>query len=475
MAVTQAVRKKLGLYYTPPDLAELITERTLADIDHVGDWAEWPRDRPVRVLDPACGDGRLLETIRVQLHLRGYSVELLGCDVDAEALAQIRHPRTRTIHGNALEHDWGDERFDIVIGNPPYLSQMASDTSRGGASRHGGGPYADVAAEFLALAVELADPTHGRVSLVLPQSILASRDAGPIRDRVDELADHAWSWWVPEQQLFDADVNVCVLGFRRPSTGPAGALAWTRVVTDELEIPALDPTWLTTDGTIGDRAELNANFRDEYYALVPAVGDHDDGPPLVTSGLIDPLTCWWGERRVKFNKRFFERPRVDVSKLEGRFASWADRKLVPKVVVANQTKLVEAVADVDGSWLPGVPVTTVIPTATDPDEVRQTVREIEAVLCSPIASAMCWHLGGGTGLSSQTVRLSPGVLASVPWPAGDLEPALAAAMEGDVVSCGRAVLSAYGCPEDRADALLSWWVRGLPSRVDPDGDDEGDD
>jgi hypothetical protein len=473
MAVTQAVRKKLGLYYTPPDLADLITERTLADIDRVGDWASWPRERPVRVLDPACGDGRLLETIRVQLHLRGYSVDLLGCDVDGDALAQIRHPRTRTIHGNALDRDWGDERFDIVIGNPPYLSQMASETSRGGSSRHGGGPYADVAAEFLALAVELADPTHGRVSLVLPQSILASRDAGPIRDRVDELADHAWSWWVPEQQLFEADVNVCVLGFRRPSTGPTGALAWTRVVTDELEIPALDPTWLTTDGTIGDRAELNANFRDEYYALVPAVGDHENGPPLITSGLIDPLTCWWGQRRVKFNKRFFERPRVDVSRLEGRFADWAARKLVPKVVVANQTKLVEAVADVDGSWLPGVPVTTVTPTATDPDEVQRTVREIEAVLCSPIASVMCWHLGGGTGLSSHTVRLSPGVLASVPWPAGDLGPALAASLEGDVVACGRAVLSAYGCPDDRADALLSWWVRGLPSRVDPDDDDEG--
>ena len=68
--------------------------------------------------------------------------------------------------------------FDVVVGNPPYLSQLAAATTRGGASRHGGGPYADAAVEFLALAVRMARSGGGRVGLVLPQSILASRDAG---------------------------------------------------------------------------------------------------------------------------------------------------------------------------------------------------------------------------------------------------------------------------------------------------------
>ena len=472
MARSQPARKKLGQYYTPPDLADLLVERTFADVDAAGDWAAWLPTRAVRVLDPACGDGRLLERVRVELHLRGYSVDAVGCDLDADALASVSHPRTRTFHANALEHDWGDERFDIVIGNPPYLSQMSSSTSRGGSSKHGGGPYADAAAEFLALAVNLADPDHGRVSLVLPQSILAARDAGPIRARVDEQADIVWSWWSAEQDWFDASVNVCVLGLRRPAAGRSAPMAWTRVVTDVLGIPHIDPAALTTDGTIGDRAELNANFRDEYYALVPAVGEDVGGPPLVTSGLIDPARCWWGERRIKFNKQFFERPRVDLSELEGRFVDWANRKLVPKVLVANQTKIVEAVADVDGAWIPGVPVTTIAPTGADDDSVRRTVLDIEAILCSPIASAMCWHLGGGTGLSTNAVRLSPGVLADVPWPAGDLTGAVDACRRGDVVDAGRQVLDAYGCDDATATALLTWWVPGLPDRAS--GDAAGD-
>ena len=464
MANTQAMRKRFGLYYTPPDLVDLLVVNVLADIDADGHFDDWPRGRPIRVLDPACGDGRLLEELRVKLHLRGLKTEMVGCDIDADALANITHPNVRTVHGNALDHDWTGEQFDIVIGNPPYLSQMASTTSRGGASKYGGGPYADAAAEFLVLAVELADPEGGRVALVLPQSILASRDAGPIRDRVDELADHAWSWWVPEQQLFDANVHVCVLGFRRPSTGPTPPLAWTRIVTDELGIPELDPTTLDTDGTIGDRAELNANFRDEYYALVPAVSDDADGPPLITSGLIDPGSCAWGEKHVKFAKQRFEHPRVDLSKLEGRFPDWARRKLVPKVLVANQTRLVEAVADPDGIWLPGVPVTTVTPLGPDgtPSGDVTIIRQIEAIYTSPIASAMCWHNGGGTGLSTQIVRLTPAVLGAVPWPAGPLDDAVAALATGDIEGCGAAVLTAYGLSASDGEALFNWWRSALP-------------
>ena len=303
------------------------------------------------------------------------------------------------------------------------------------------------------------------MSLVLPQSILASRDAGPIRGRVDEQADLVWSWWSTEQEWFEANVNVCVLGLRRPSAGRSTPMAWTRVVTDVLGIPHVDPGGLATDGTIGDRAELNANFRDEYYALVPAVGEDIDGPPLVTSGLIDPAHCLWGERRIKFNKQFFRRPCVDISRLEGRFVDWANRKLVPKVLVANQTKIVEAVADVDGVWIPGVPVTTITPFGGDAERVRRTVLEIEAMLCSPIASALCWQLGGGTGLSTNAVRLSPGVLAEVPWPAGDLAGAVEACRRGDVVEAGRLVVEAYGCDPSTASALLTWWVPGLPSRA----------
>jgi hypothetical protein len=271
----------------------------------------------------------------------------------------------------------------------------------------------------------------------------------------------SWSWWSPHH-VFDAQVLVCALGFRVDDTVAATANAatvgvdatWSHVVTDELGVPQLPA--LATDGTVGDRARCSLNFRDEYYGLIPAVSDGGPGPPLVTSGLIDPGRCHWGERPVRFAKREFAAPRVDVGRLDARMRAWARRKLVPKVLVANQTRIVEAVADPCGAWLPGVPVSSLVPTSDT------TVWELAAVLTSPVATAAAWHATAGTGLSARAIRLGPATLASLPWPAGDLGLAVQLLRHGDVLGCGRAVTAAYSAPDATSDdALFEWWSESV--------------
>jgi len=295
---------------------------------------------------------------------------------------------------------------------------------------------------------------------VLPQSIVGARDAAPVRAAVAQLADLTWSWWASRQRHFDASVNVVALGFERPARSRDAGTAWTRVVTDRLGIPVLDQAQLATVGTLGERAELNANFRDEYYALVPAVHEGGEGPPLVTSGLIDPGTCLWGRRPMTFARRTFTCPRVDLSRLTGRFPRWAERKLVPKVLVANQTRILEAVADPSGAWLPGVPVNTVTPI-----DASTRVDAIAAVITSPVASVLAWQLGAGTGLSTTSVRVGPALLAQLPWPAGDLSGATAALADGDIEACGSAICVAYGIEARDAAPMREWWRLQLPTRA----------
>jgi hypothetical protein len=365
-----------------------------------------------------------------------------------------------------LEATWNEGRFDVVVGNPPFLSQMASVTTRGGTSRHGGGPYADAAAEFLALAGALVDPDGGRVALVLPQSLLASRDAAPIRRSIAERAHLVWSWW-SDRRVFDAQVHVCVVAFEFGRPEPDERRAnWSYVAAERQGVPAL-PDQLETDGRLGDRARLNANFRDEYYGMIPAVGDHATGPQLITSGLVDPARSWWGERPIKFAKRSYTRPRVDLARLDDDMVRWARRRLVPKVLVANQTRIVEAVCDPGGEWLPAVPVLGIYPTGAhwddvDPRPVGELAGcawEIAAVLTSAVASAWLWHRGAGTGLSADSIRLSPVTLAELPWPAGDLDAAVDAVRRGDVRGCSAAVNTAYGVTDD--GVLVDWWTTSL--------------
>jgi hypothetical protein len=418
------------------------------------------------VLDPACGDGRFLAAAARRLRALGRAAKLTGVDLDPHAVATADAPGAELITADALACDWGGRHFDVVVGNPPFLSQMSTATTRGGASRHGGGPYADAAAEFLALAIRLAEPDGGRVGLVLPQSILASRDAGPVRELATASASMNWSWW-SSRHVFDAQVLVCALGFVVGNAAtvapPAGSDAtWSHVVTDALGVPQLPS--LTTSGTVGDRARCSLNFRDEYYGLIPAVSDDGCGPPLVTSGLIDPGRCHWGVRPVRFAKRDFAAPRVEIGRLDARMRAWANRMLVPKVLVANQTRVVEAVADPGGAWLPGVPVSSLAPVA------GTSVWELAAVLTSPVAAAAAWHITAGTGLSARAIRLGPAALASLPWPAGDVGRGAQLLRDGDVLGCGRAIAAGYtresalgGTTADGIDddPLFDWWSRSV--------------
>ena len=377
-------RKRLGAWYTPPALVEAVVRE-----------AVFPG--AISVLDPACGDGRFLAATGLP--------EQTGVDID---------PATPFLHDDSLRRDWRGEQFDVVIGNPPFLNQLSSATSRGGKSSLGGGPYADAAAEFLALAMRLTRP-GGRVGLVLPQSLLSTRDATPIRAAVNAVAALRWMWWSPTL-MFDANVRVWagvwevggVQGPVRRAHGPqfdplpevAMPRAWSGLLTGCSPAPHEGPV-------LGDIATFSSDFRDQYYGLVGAVGDDVDGPPFVTSGLIDPGRCLWGDRPVRFAKQDFAAPRVALDRLSPALQRWAAQRLVPKILIANQTKVIEAVHDRAGEWLPGVPVITCV--TSDPDRVME-------VLCSPSATRWVHDHAAGSGLTVGAVRLNPRLLATIPLP-----------------------------------------------------------
>ena len=387
MPVSQ--RKLLGAWYTPPALVEAVVAEVQSGF------------APQSVLDPACGDGRFLAPF-------ADTATVTGVDID---------PSTSWTCADALSLDWGDRQFDAIVGNPPFLNQLAASTSRGGRSKFGGGPYADTAAEFLALAIRLTRP-GGRVGLVLPLSMLSTRDVAAIRDDVSRRAALRWMWW-STTLMFDANVRVwagvweigAMQGEVRRASGPqfetqpaiAMPARWTGLIADTIEAPSAG------DGPVlGDIAAFTADFRDQYYGLVGAVSDSADGPPLITSGLIEPGECWWGRRSVRFAKQRFNAPRVDVLALSPKLQRWAAQRLVPKILIANQTRRIEAVIDRNGEWLPSVPVITCTTDRLD---------DVAAVLHSDAATEWVRYHAAGSGLGGSSVRLTARLLASIPLPA----------------------------------------------------------
>ncbi|GAA3810403.1 HsdM family class I SAM-dependent methyltransferase [Nocardioides panacisoli] len=454
-------RRARGAFYTPPDLVAWVLDRAL-------------EPGTTRVLDPACGTGHFLVAAARRLGVRAVH----GSDLDAEAvrIARLRlAAEDPSVPAADIERQvrvadgltaWEGERFDAVVGNPPFLGQLRRRTATAGPSAHGLGAYTDTSAVFLHRALDLVRP-GGAVALVQPLSVLAARDATRVREAVAD-AGAVTEMWVSERPVFaGTPVRTCVPVVRLGATGGPGPDDWGRLAAPYFGIPPVDLRRVGSSlSRLGELATCTADFRDQYYGLVPFVGENDDtkdgeGTPLVTSGLIEPGACEWGRRRTRFAGQEYAAPVVDVAALaaaDPRLAAWARSRLVPKILVAGQGRVIEAVADEQGAWLPSVPVVSVLP--HDPADLWRLL----AVLLAPpvVAHAAARYLG--TGLSPGSVKVSARQLADLPLPVDAAAWAEGAelARRGEVAEVGRLMTVAYAA--DPADGVLDWWLNRVAQR-----------
>jgi len=144
---------------------------------------------------------------------------------------------------------------------------------------------------------------------------------------------------------------------------------------------------------------------------------------------------------------------------------WIERTSGPKLLVANQTRVVELAVDRAGAWVPSVPTLAVVP--YDPGDLWL----IAAAVGSPTATAWLWRRAPGTALSRDALKIAPRDLADLPLPSDRVAWEAAAAALDAYVACPaddafaayvEAAAAAYGAPAD----LVAWWRARLPPRID---------
>ena len=187
----------------------------------------------VVVVDPACGDGRFLAAAARRVRELGGRPVLVGVDIDERQPGGRRaRPGRRgcLVAPRPTRWPWAwPRRVDVVVGNPPYLSQLAATTTRGGSSA----PRRR-AVRRRRRRVPRPRRAHAAGRAVGSGSSCRSRSwrrATPpaVRAAVDERAGIVWSWWSPDP-VFDAQVLVCAARGRgrrrrRPAAGPTSSRA----------------------------------------------------------------------------------------------------------------------------------------------------------------------------------------------------------------------------------------------------------
>ncbi|MGQ0842934.1 MAG: N-6 DNA methylase [Sporichthyaceae bacterium] len=508
-------RRSSGAFYTPPHVARAIAREVL---DRVGAAAP-------TVCDPAAGAGAFLLAAGQLLIERGVPARtvvedaLTGADLDpvallcADAALRVLAPeatRTNLVHGDALLGvDWAalaPAGFDAVVGNPPFLNQLQTATVRRDAAllkaAYGevAGGYADTAAVFLALALRLTRP-GGAFGMIAPESLLATRDARPLRTLLAENATLAWIWRSVEN-VFEAGVQVCApvfvhtppaesLGVDRcagagvesiePMRAESADLAtrptWSWLFADTRGVPAFE---VAATGTLASWCTATADFRDQYYGLVPFVRDAAGEEPeptqrrLVTVGLIDPARLLWGVRSTRFAKSAYARPVVEVDALlaDPGLGAWARARLTPKLLLSTQTRVLEVLADPGGALLPSIPTITVQCAQAD-------LWHVGAALSSPVLTAWALRHFAGAALSTDAIKLSAKQVLALPAPspgaawdrgAQAYRAASSATSEKEwtdaLAELAREMCEAYGLTAAEGEAVTAWWTVRLPAWVE---------
>jgi len=111
MSLNAALKsRELGVVYTPPEVVDFMT--SLAPLN---------QNRPLKILEPACATCPFLHAIRKARYSIGVKDNFVGVEIDSESadMARSSFPDFEIHTADFLL--WNtNERFDVVIGNPPY-------------------------------------------------------------------------------------------------------------------------------------------------------------------------------------------------------------------------------------------------------------------------------------------------------------------------------------------------------------------
>ncbi len=482
------LRTSQGAFYTPFGIVERVLELSFGSSPI---YLRDTKDTPFRVIDPTCGTGNFL--LVAALHLASLSEEteienqdrlvwivencIYGADLDPEATrlavsnlvqltggkadsskiskhfytgnALLLNEETDTLFGS-FDPTWSSvfpevfdsysAGFDAVIGNPPFLNQLKSETALdsavAGHLKKSMGENAqaltNAATLFLAAATRIIKEASGRIAFIEPLSIIATRDSEPLRKSVDE-AGHLEAMWICEDQVFDAAVQTCVVfinqshhGGIKVYAGESGVFVaevpkeatpgeWSRFIYAARSLPNFE---IASGPALSEIAEATNDFRDEYYGLIGHVIDKESAeshkfPKLLTVGKVDLAQALWGDSDTKFAKDKYLHPRVDVDALSKKLQKWAKVRLQPKVIVATQTRLIELFVDEAGEYLPSIPLASVTPLQPE------NLWKVAACLAAPPISLLAYQRLAGAGMSAEVLKLSARNLLKLPLPADD--------------------------------------------------------
>ena len=228
--------KAAGVTYTPRSLSDFVARKIIEHCDDL------PAERPIRVLDPAVGDGALLVSLLEELSTQlGCAVEAHGFETDPEALARASErldqlfPRIplHLVNDNFLEYvlerHCSDEQcrslwhependYDLIIANPPYVRTQILGAAHAQllSKQFGLSGRVDLYHAFI-LGMARVLTSNGTAGIIVSNRFMTTKSGSTVRKSILDHFTLRHAWDLGDTKLFDAAVLPAVLLLRGKS------------------------------------------------------------------------------------------------------------------------------------------------------------------------------------------------------------------------------------------------------------------
>ncbi|MFK8055471.1 MAG: N-6 DNA methylase [Saprospiraceae bacterium] len=205
MSATAAEIKATGATFTPQGMGVLVAERIAQACDFDGS--------ELKVLDPSCGDGILLDSMKSVLDSRNELFSLTGYDINPTYLNTAKEVvsdyRATFLQDDFLGFDFDEVSFDadIVIANPPYVRTqvLGADYAQKIAKQFGLKGRVDLYHAFL-IQMTNALKEGGILGVITSNRFISTKAGASVRKFLQENYDILEVLDLGDTDLFDAAV-----------------------------------------------------------------------------------------------------------------------------------------------------------------------------------------------------------------------------------------------------------------------------
>lgn len=239
--------KSNGAYYTPENLANFLAEVTLRQVKFLN-------KKVITILDPACGDGSLLKAIacatnvktRQRIKLVGYEVDTVAINNAKRNLRNLKVAGIEIRNGDFLDlvtchtdnetanlfasNKLDNEKYDIVISNPPYVrtQTLGAERSQQLAAKFGLNGRVDLYHAFIK-AISFVLRQGGVLGLLTSNRFIVTKSGESIRDLLRSNFNMYDLYDLGDTKLFEAAVLPATLVAKRTPTPQNTNCKFTRI------------------------------------------------------------------------------------------------------------------------------------------------------------------------------------------------------------------------------------------------------